>query len=226
MSITAKIYSLKKNLEACSDRSKNLEILAVSKGQSVTAIEEAFAAGIRHFGESYWQEAFPKIQALQKLPITWHFIGPIQSNKTKLIAEHMDWVHSIDREKIAKMLSLYRPPHLKPLNLCIQVNLDKEPNKAGVSLQNCQNNLIALAKTIQTLPKLCLRGLMCIPKAGKHPEEQLQGFRQLALLFKELNQQLPNKLDTLSMGMSEDYLAAVKAGSTFIRIGRAIFGAR
>lgn len=202
--------------------SDSVTLIAVSKGQSITAIEHAFIAGIRQFGENYWQEAKAKMQALAHLPIDWHFIGPIQSNKTADIAQQFTWVHSVDRLKVASQLSRHRPSNQPPLKVCIQVNLDSEPNKRGVETLH----LPQLIKHVNELPSIQLKGLMAIPKPQMNPEDQYQSFLRLSLLLQEMNQQFNLTLDTLSMGMSDDLGAAIRAGSTMIRIGRAIFGER
>jgi len=195
------------------------QLLAVSKKRSVHAIQEAFDAGLRHFGESYWQEARDKIQALQALPICWHFIGPLQHNKAKYIAKNFSWVHSLCREDIAKALNHARPEALPPLNVCLQVNLDNEPTKSGVTL----NELEALARTILTYPRLRLRGLMVIPKPCADEKTSYEQFLSFAHELDALNKRLNITLDTLSMGMSHDFKAAIRAGSTWIRVGRGIF---
>ena len=201
--------------------SGSVSLLAVSKNHSITDIEALLACGQQRFGESYLQDALPKITALAKNSIEWHFIGPIQSNKTQAIAQHFDWVHSIEREKIARRLSEQRPADLPPLNLCIQVNISGEVNKSGVRPHEAQ----ALAKSIQQLPGLHLRGLMTIPAAETDMEKQRRAFRKLRLLHEQLcNEGLP--LDTLSMGMSGDLEAAIAEGATIVRIGTALFGPR
>lgn len=196
-------------------------IIAVSKNQPSHAIETALQAGITHFGESYWQEAEKKIIALQHLPLTWHFIGDIQTNKCAAIGKSVDWVHSVSRLKIAQRLSDSRK-NLPPLNVCIQVNLNKEPNKSGLA----PGDVIAFIQQILSLPNIIIRGLMAIPQILTDTEKQYQNFLQLHALLLECNQSLELTLDTLSMGMSDDYLPAIKAGSTMVRIGRAIFGNR
>jgi PLP dependent protein len=201
---------------------EGVRLIAVSKGQNAEAIREAFAAGINDFGENYWQEAQRKMTDLCDLPLTWHFIGPIQSNKTAEISKHFNWVHSIDREKIARLLSRHRPPHLPPLNVCIQVNLDAEPSKSGI----VAGELTVLARQVIELPGLRLRGLMAIPEAHNETQKQYDSLLRLATLLQETNQQLQSELDTLSMGMSDDLVPAIHAGSTLLRIGRAIFGER
>lgn len=193
-------------------------LLAVSKTQPAEAIREAFDAGLRDFGENYLQEALEKQADLADLPLRWHFIGPIQSNKTKAIAEHFDWVHSVDRLKIAQRLSEQRPDALGPLNICIQVNVSGEASKSGCSPEA----VAALAETIATLPRLRLRGLMTIPAPTENPVEQRQAFARL----RRLKETLGADLDTLSMGMSQDLEAAIAEGATWVRIGTALFGAR
>ncbi len=193
-------------------------LLAVSKTQPAEAIREASEAGLRHFGENYLQEALEKQAKLADLPLVWHFIGPIQSNKTKLIAEHFDWVHSVDRLKIAQRLSDQRPEHLAPLNLCLQVNVSGEASKSGCEPQDVHE----LAQAISALPRLRLRGLMAIPEPTDDPAEQRAAFARL----RKLQTELRLNLDTLSMGMSQDLEAAIAEGATWVRIGTALFGAR
>ncbi|WP_444815668.1 YggS family pyridoxal phosphate-dependent enzyme [Stutzerimonas frequens] len=193
-------------------------LLAVSKTQPAAAIREAFAAGLRDFGENYLQEALDKQVELDDLPLIWHFIGPIQSNKTKAIAEHFDWVHSVDRLKIAQRLSDQRPATLPPLNVCLQVNVSGEASKSGCAPQE----LGPLAEAVAAMPQLRLRGLMCIPAPTEDPAEQRAAFARLRLLRDEL----ALDLDTLSMGMSQDLKAAIAEGATWVRIGTALFGAR
>ncbi len=193
-------------------------LLAVSKTQPAAAIREAFAAGLRDFGENYLQEALDKQVELDDLPLIWHFIGPIQSNKTKAIAEHFDWVHSVDRLKIAQRLSDQRPATLPPLNICLQVNVSGEASKSGCTPQE----LGPLAEAVAAMPQLRLRGLMCIPAPTEDPAEQRAAFARLRLLRDEL----ALDLDTLSMGMSQDLEAAIAEGATWVRIGTALFGAR
>lgn len=201
---------------------ESIHLLAVSKGQSAQAMEEAYQAGLRHFGENYLQEAETKMKALQQLPICWHFIGPIQSNKTKAIAEQFSWVHSVGREKIAALLSAHRPSNLPDLNICIQVNLDNEDSKSGVS----PGQLPELAAMITHLPRLKLRGLMTIPLPREGEEQQYLSLLRLKHLFDDLNKQSGLTMDTLSMGMTDDLTAAIRAGSTILRIGRKLFGER
>jgi PLP dependent protein len=196
-------------------------LLAVSKQQSSAAIRELVAAGQRDFGENYLQDALAKIESLADLNLTWHYIGQIQSNKTRPITEHFHWVHTVDRLKIAERLSEQRSQAMPPLNICIQVKLADEPGKGGVSPENTA----ALARAIARLPRVRLRGLMCIPPPREKFDEQLAYFRQCAELLRSLNQQ-GLALDTLSMGMSGDLEAAIAAGATQVRVGTAIFGER
>ena len=201
---------------------QSVQLVAVSKTQPASAIVEAYAWGQRHFGENYLQEALNKQLELASLvDIQWHFIGPIQSNKTRLIAEHFSWVHSVDRLKIAQRLSEQRPVQLPDLNICIQVNIDDEDTKSGVSLQE----LPALAAEIVTLPRLKLRGLMAIPAVAQDLKQQHSAFASLHQALEQLQAQ-GYKLDTLSMGMSGDMDAAIAEGATFVRVGTDIFGSR
>ena len=197
-------------------------LLAVSKTHPAAAIRDLFALGQRAFGENYWQEAQEKMTALADLPIEWHYIGPLQSNKTRPIAEHFSWVHGVEREKIARRLSEQRPPHLPPLNICLQVNLDGEASKSGVA----PAELRALALAVKDLPRLTLRGLMCIPEPREDVAAQRATFRRMGALLAELQAAGIDGLDTLSMGMSEDLEAAIAEGSTLVRVGTAIFGER
>ena len=196
----------------------SIGLLAVSKTKPSAAVREAFAAGLRDFGENYLQEALEKQVELSDLPLIWHFIGPIQSNKTKPIAEHFAWVHSVDRLKVAQRLSEQRPVSLPPLNICLQVNVSLEPSKSGCA----PDELTALALAVSQLPNLCLRGLMAIPEPTDDVAAQRAAFARL----RELRDGLPMPLDTLSMGMSHDLEAAVAEGATIVRIGTAIFGER
>ncbi len=200
-------------------------LLAVSKGRSAAELRTAHKLGLDHFGESYLQEAIEKISALADLPLCWHFIGALQANKTRLVAAHFDWAHSIDRLKIAQRLSAQRPANLPSLNVCLQVNIDNETNKAGVSPGEAQ----LLAKQIQALPNLNLRGLMAIPKADANQSTGHQSYAHMAELLKQL-QQSPelagSQLDTLSMGMSSDLEAAIEEGASIVRVGTALFGPR
>lgn len=196
-------------------------LLAVSKTRPAEDVRQAFSGGQRHFGESYLNEALAKMEALRDLPITWHFIGPIQSNKTRAIAAHFDWVHSVEREKIARRLSEQRPAGLPPLQVCLQVNISAEDSKSGCTL----NDLPALSRVVSQLPRLRLRGLMAIPAATDNEARQHQAFARLRGAFEALQKEHPD-LDTLSMGMSGDLEAAIAEGSTLIRVGSAIFGPR
>ncbi|MGE8371775.1 MAG: YggS family pyridoxal phosphate-dependent enzyme [Pseudomonas putida] len=196
----------------------SVQLLAVSKTKPASAIREIHAAGVRDVGENYLQEALTKQQALSDLPLIWHFIGPIQSNKTKAIAEHFDWVHSVDRLKIAQRLSEQRPAGLAPLNLCLQVNVSGEDSKSGCA----PADLPALAKAVAGLPNLRLRGLMAIPEPTDDRAAQEGAFARL----RQLQESLGLGLDTLSMGMSHDLEAAIAQGATWVRIGTALFGAR
>lgn len=198
-----------------------VQLLAVSKTKPASAIREAFAAGQHRFGENYVQEALAKMAELSDLDLEWHFIGPIQSNKTRPIAENFHWVHGIDRLKIAQRLSDARPESLPPLNVCIEVNVSGEASKEGVA----PDEVAALAQAINQLPRLKLRGLMTIPAPTHDITLQHQPFRILRELQATLKQQ-GLALDTLSMGMSEDFPAAIAEGATIVRIGSAIFGAR
>lgn len=196
----------------------SVQLLAVSKTKPAEALREAYAAGLRDFGENYLQEALGKQLELADLPLIWHFIGPIQSNKTRAIAEHFDWVHSVDRLKIAQRLSEQRPAELPPLNICIQVNVSGEASKSGCT----PDDLPALAAAISALPRLKLRGLMAIPEPTDNRAEQDAAFAAVQKLQASLD--LP--LDTLSMGMSHDLESAIAQGATWVRIGTALFGAR
>lgn len=199
----------------------NVQLIAVSKRHSAESIREAYTAGQRDFGENQVQEALDKISALSDLDINWHMIGAIQSRKCKDIAQHFDWVHSVDRIKVANKLNQHRAQNQAPLNVLIQVNLFGEQQKAGVNATDCKQ----LAKDIMQLPKLRLRGLMAIPPKQIEPQAQYQQFEQIEQLFRELQSQYP-QMDTLSMGMSGDYEQAILAGSTMVRLGTAIFGNR
>ena len=196
-------------------------LLAVSKKQSADKIRDLFLQGQRCFGENYLQEALEKQVLLKDLAIEWHFIGHIQSNKTKPIAAHFSWVHSVDRLSIAKRLNDQRPPSLPPLNICIEVNIDDEENKSGVA----PNKLLSLAKEISLFKNLKLRGLMIIPEKRIQESEVNSPFQKTAALQEELSR-AGLHVDTLSMGMSADYEAAIAAGSTIVRIGTALFGER
>ncbi|MBH3424422.1 MULTISPECIES: YggS family pyridoxal phosphate-dependent enzyme [Pseudomonas] len=196
----------------------SVHLLAVSKTKPAQAVREAYAAGMRDFGENYLQEALGKQADLTDLPLSWHFIGPIQSNKTRAIAENFAWVHSVDRLKIAQRLSEQRPADLPPLNICIQVNVSGEASKSGCT----PADLPALATAIQALPRLTLRGLMAIPEPTDDRAAQDAAFAAV----RDLQAGLDLGLDTLSMGMSHDLESAIAQGATWVRIGTALFGAR
>ena len=198
-----------------------ITLLAVSKTFPVGAIREAFAEGQRSFAESYVQESLAKILALKDLAVEWHFIGPIQSNKTRSIAENFAWVHSVDRLKIAERLSLQRPEDLPPLQLCLQVNISDEESKSGVAPEEIGD----LAEAVVKLPNLTLRGLMVVPAPSDDESAQRAAFAELRDLYEKINK-MGLHLDTLSMGMSDDFPAAIAEGSTMVRIGSAIFGRR
>lgn len=196
-------------------------LLAVSKGQPVESIRAAFDCGQRRFGESYLQEALAKIAALAEYGLEWHFIGPIQANKTKNLAAYFDWVHSIDRIKIAERLNAQRAPEMTPLNVCLQVNISGETTKAGIDPQRLRE----LAEAVASLPRLRLRGLMAIPAPCRDFERQRLPYRRLRAALETLNRE-GFALDTLSMGMSDDMEAAIAEGATLVRLGTAVFGER
>ena len=206
---------------ACGRDPAQVGLLAVSKTFGPEAVAQAYAAGQLAFGENYIQEAVEKIQALADLPLQWHCIGPVQSNKTRLVAEHFDWVQSVDRLKIAERLSAQRPPARGLLQVCLQVNIDGGPSKSGVPPQEA----LALAQALAALPGLRLRGIMTIPEPAESEEAALAVHRRAQALFAHLRS-TGLDLDTLSMGMSGDLEPAIQAGSTLVRVGSAIFGAR
>jgi PLP dependent protein len=199
----------------------SVSLVAVTKAKSAELVRWAATAGVTDFGENYLQEALAKMDLLADLPLRWHFIGGLQTNKTRQVAERFDWVHSIDRLNIAQRLSAQRPFHSTPLNLCIQVALVPEPNKGGIE----PAALGELAAEIARLPRVCLRGLMCVPPPQSEPAAERAVFARLRLLLEDLNA-AGLKLDTLSMGMSGDFEAAIAEGATLVRIGTAIFGDR
>jgi pyridoxal phosphate enzyme (YggS family) len=210
-------------LSACADSDQNpanVSLLAVSKKHSIEAIRQVYSLGHRAFGENYVQEGVCKVLALSQLQIQWHFIGPIQSNKSKDVAQHFDWVHTIDREKIATRLNQQRPAGKPALNVLIQVNISQQDSKSGIMLSDVN----ALAESISRMDNLSLRGLMCIP-AEQEPESLKKEFMQMQQAFLHLQTQHSN-IDTLSMGMSGDLSTAIECGSTMVRIGTAIFGQR
>ncbi len=209
---------------ACQAAGRDLNevaLLAVSKTFGPDAVLAAYAAGQTAFGENYIQEAVEKITVLRHLPLQWHCIGPIQSNKTRLVAEHFDWVHTVDRLKVAQRLSEQRPAHLAPLQVCIQVNVDGGASKSGVH----PGEALALAQQVAALPGLRLRGVMSIPEPAPDFDTACDLFMPVRAVFDALNAQGLN-LDTLSMGMSADMEAAIQSGSTLVRVGSAIFGGR
>jgi pyridoxal phosphate enzyme (YggS family) len=223
--ISAEIAKLLARVRLAAEKSQraagDIKVLAVSKTQPVEAIRAAYACGLSDFGESYLQEALAKMPELAELPLTWHFIGPIQANKTRSIAEHFAWVHSVDRGKIARRLSEHRPANLPPLQVCLQVNISGEATKSGVSL----DELPQLAREVMQLPRLQLRGLMAIPAPAAGFDSQREPFARLRLALAQM-QTLGPGLDTLSMGMSDDLEAAIAEGSTVVRVGSGIFGRR
>ena len=199
----------------------SVTLLAVSKTFPAENVREAWQAGQQAFGENYVQEGIDKIAALADLPLHWHFIGPLQSNKTRPVAEHFEWVHTIERLKIAERLSAQRPAHLPPLQVCIQVNVSGEASKSGCEFAEVP----ALAEAIRQLPRLQLRGLMCIPESTEDLQQLRDQFAALRQCLQQLNQR-GWQLDTLSMGMSADMETAIAEGATMVRVGTAIFGAR
>ncbi len=198
-----------------------VKILAVSKHQPLEKVLAAANAGQLDFGENFVQEGVEKMRAADRQDLVWHFIGHLQANKTRLVAENFSWVHTVDRLKLAERLSAQRPPDLQPLNVCIQVNIDDETSKSGVAPENLQE----LAKAVNKLPQLRLRGLMCLPAIRDNLAEQRQPFAQLRRLAESLNAE-GISIDTLSMGMSGDFAAAIAEGANIVRIGTAIFGSR
>ncbi|MGJ7582224.1 YggS family pyridoxal phosphate-dependent enzyme [Variovorax sp. RHLX14] len=228
--ITANLQQIQSRVAAACASAGRLEesvrLLAVSKTFGADAVREAFEAGQRAFGENYVQEGVDKIATLQDLRadgdgIEWHMIGPLQSNKTRVVAEHFDWVHSVDRLKIAQRLSEQRPAHLPPLQLCLQVNISGEATKSGL----LPADVADIARTVSKLPRVVLRGLMAIPEPADTLEAQRAPHRALHALMQSL-QEAGLQLDTLSIGMSADLEAAVMEGATMVRIGSAIFGSR
>ena len=204
---------------------EKVTLVAVSKGQPFTNIVTAFDAGIINFGENYLQEALDKKSHLEKLAIQWHFLGPIQSNKCKLITENFDWVHSIDRVKVMKLLNDFRPSNMRPLNICIQINSSGEETKSGIAINNAHEYLTGRIASIKELPMLKLRGIMSIPSNTENINQVVTEFKSMYKLYTELKKQI-DTVDTLSMGMSNDYKLAIEHGSNLVRIGTAIFGAR
>jgi PLP dependent protein len=210
--------------EACRAAGRSVDsvtLLAVSKGQSAAAIDSAARAGVEHFGENFLQESLPKIEALAGRELTWHFIGRLQANKTRAVAERFAWVHGVDRLKIAERLSAQRPYHAPPLNVCLQLHVGGEASKGGVDAVQMRD----LAESVRGLPHLVLRGLMCMPPAEPDETRQRSWFREARLVFDYLNERGLG-LDTLSMGTSADFPAAIAEGATIVRVGTAIFGPR
>lgn len=199
----------------------SVTLVAVGKGQPASSLEAAAACGLRDFGENYVQEAIPKMEALAIQGLSWHFIGPLQTNKTRPVAQRFDWVHSVDRERIAERLAAQRPFHAPALNVCVQVNVARESGKSGARPEE----LPALVRSIRSMPRLALRGLMCLPPLETEPARQRRWFAATRALFEELNAQGAG-LDVLSMGMSGDFEAAIAEGATHVRIGTALFGPR
>lgn len=224
MSISQNLAQIQQQIESLSAQfqRENVRLLAVSKTKPVSAIEEAIQAGQKAFGENYVQEGVEKIAYLnQQADLEWHFIGPLQSNKTKLVAAHFDWIQTVDRLKIAQRLSEQRPAGKAPLNVLIQINISDEASKSGIAPEE----MLALAKEIALLPNLKLRGLMAIPKPEHEPAQQKIALSKMQQLFNRLQTEFEG-IDTLSMGMSDDMAAAIECGSTMVRIGTAVFGAR
>ncbi len=225
MEIAQNLAHIRQQIADCHP-TQEVTLLAVSKTKPFADILKAYHAGQRQFGENYVQEGVEKIQLAQQQnlnDITWHLIGPLQSNKTRIVAEHFDWVQTIDRVKIAERLSQQRPDHLQPLQVLIQINISDENSKSGITPQQMEE----LAQQIINLPKLQLRGLMAIPAPTEDINQQTAVFNQMKVLLQQLQQRFPQqKLDTLSMGMSDDMQTAIACGSTMIRIGTAIFGKR
>lgn len=219
--ITKLLERVRLSAEKSQRNTGDIRVLAVSKNHPAQDIRLAHSCGLDDFGESYLQEALPKMAELEGLELTWHFIGPIQSNKTRPIAEHFQWVHSVDRSKVARRLNDQRPPLLPPLQVCLQVNISGETSKSGATV----DELPQLVRDVMLLPRLELRGLMAIPAATKELRLQQLAFSKLRSTLVELRQLAP-ALDTLSMGMSGDLEAAIAQGATIIRVGSAIFGPR
>jgi pyridoxal phosphate enzyme (YggS family) len=222
--ITEQLASLQKRIRAAAisaDRNEDsVTLLAVSKQKSVEAIREAQAAGLVHFGENYLQEALTKIPEIED-PVIWHFIGALQSNKTRAVAEHFDWIHTVSSARIARRLSAQRPGELAPLNVCLQIKPAGGGSRSGIE----ENELEPLARLVKELPGLELRGLMIVPLVHRDPAETRKEFARVRQYAQDLRQR-GYEIDTLSMGMSGDFESAIAEGSTLIRIGTALFGAR
>lgn len=223
--IAARLQATRQRIEQAAQRygrdAAEIALVAISKTQPIHLLEQAWQAGQTDFGENYWQDALPKIQALAAQELSWHFVGAIQGNKTRHIAQAFDWAHAVNRLKIARRLSEQRPTQASPLNICIQVNIDREPSKAGV----LPEEVMELAARINDLPHIHLRGLMAIPDPKMDFQAQRRPFAALRDLYEQLNE-AGHELDTLSMGMSGDLEAAIAEGATMVRVGSAIFGAR
>lgn len=219
--IAQRLLQLNEEITQANTNNTPVTLVAVSKTKPAQAIREAFAAGQKDFGENYLQECLSKQAELSDLAIVWHYIGPIQSNKTQQIAQHFTWVHSVDRLKIAKRLNDARPLEMEALQICIQVNISNENTKSGISI----NELEGLATAFSAFPRLKLRGLMAIPAPTEDTDQQIAQFQAVQNAFNQLNAK-GFALDTLSMGMSNDYIPAVKQGATMVRIGSKIFGVR
>lgn len=221
--ITQVTTRIEKAALAANRNPQEITLLAVSKRQPDEHLMAGYEAGLRHFGENYVQEAIAKMERLTMPSAVWHFIGPIQSNKTKTLAEHFGWVHSVDRLKIAQRLSDQRRPEQGPLNVCLQINIDNEATKSGARTEDALEVALAIAE----LPNLQLRGLMAIPQMTVHPQQSADAFARMKTLLNSLKKhECLAKLDTLSMGMSTDLEAAIEHGSTVVRVGTALFGAR
>jgi pyridoxal phosphate enzyme (YggS family) len=224
--ITEHLAEIQRRIELALKRSRRPEdsvtVVAISKRHPTSAIRAAAAAGLRHFGENYLQEALPKIESLADAALEWHFVGQVQSNKTRPIAEHFDWVDTVDRARIAERLSDQRPDTLPPLNVLIQLNLDAEPQKGGVVVENA---ILPLAERIEQLPRLRLRGVMAMPPADFSPDERRASFLSVAAEAAKLKSR-GLAIDVISMGMSADFETAIEAGSNCVRIGTALFGER
>ena len=226
--IAQNLAHIRAQIQQCECYSKTqsaVKLLAVSKTKPIEAILAAYEAGQTVFGENYVQEGVEKIQFCQqhRIELEWHFIGPLQSNKTRLVAEYFDWMQTLERAKIADRLNEQRSPHKAPLNVLIQVNISNETSKSGVQ----PDDILSLAKHVENLPHLRLRGLMAIPEPTDDVAQQEQTFRQMRTLFESLQQALPHaQIDTLSMGMTDDMQSAIQCGSTMVRVGTAIFGKR
>ena len=226
--IAQNLAHIREQIQQCECQFKTqsaVKLLAVSKTKPIEDILTAYEAGQMAFGENYVQEGVEKIQFCQQqqIELEWHFIGPLQSNKTRLVAEYFDWMQTLERAKIADRLNEQRPPHKAPLNVLIQVNISNEASKSGVQ----PDDILPLAKHVENLPHLRLRGLMAIPEPTDDVAQQEQTFRQMRTLFEGLQQALPHaQIDTLSMGMTDDMLTAIQCGSTMVRVGTAIFGKR